>query len=94
MNETYCYSKQTYFDFWLNSLELREFLREDLQSAELILVELDRVSALSSKQIERALSEARSVEEFRRLVLGEQASKANIWFELERKLFGETKLYL
>ena len=94
VNETYCYSKQTYFDFWLNSLELREFLREDLQSAELILVELDRVSALSSKQIERALSEARSVEEFRRLVLGEQASKANIWFELERKLFGETKLYL
>ena len=86
MNETYCYSKQTVFDFWLNSLELKEFLREDLQSAELILVELDKTSALSLKQVERALSEARDAEEFKRLALEERAAKANIWFELERKL--------
>ena len=86
MNETYCYNKQAYFDLWLSSLELREFLRDNLKNAEVILIELDKTSALSLKQVERALSEARDAEEFKRLALEERAAKANIWFELERKL--------
>ena len=86
MNETYCYNKQAYFDLWLSSLELREFLRDNLKNAEVILIELDKTSALSLKQVERALSEARDAEEFKKLVLEERASKANIWFELEKRL--------
>ena len=95
MDEAYCYNKQIVFDFWLNSLELKEFLREDLQNADVILIESSRASTLSLKQVERALSEARDAEEFKKLVLEERASKANIWFELEKRLV-ETreKLYL
>ena len=93
MDEAYCYNKQTVFDFWLSSLELREFLREDLQNADVILVERDKASALSLKQVERALSEAKDAEEFKKLVLEERAAKANIWFELERKL-DETRTFI
>ena len=86
MRDTYCYNRKSTFNFWLNSLELREFLRDNLKNAEVILIELNKTSALSLKQVERALSEARDAEEFKKLVLEERASKANIWFELERKL--------
>ena len=92
IDSSYTYRRGVgYFDFWLNSLELKEFLREDLQSAELILIESNKASALSLKQVERALSEARDAEEFKKLVLEERASKADIWFELERKL-DETRI--
>ena len=86
MNSSYAYKKQDYFDFLLIFDELREFLREDLESAEVLLIEEGRVSALSLKQLERAVSEVSGVEEFKQLVLEEQAQKLNIWFELERRL--------
>ena len=86
MDETYCYSESVFFDFLLNTPELKEFLREDLQSAEVILIDLNKASALSLKQVERALSEAKDAEEFKKLVLEERAAKANIWFELENNL--------
>ena len=68
VNKTYCYSKQAYFDLWLNSLELREFLREDLKSAELILIERNKASAVSIKDVSAALEIAESVEEFIEMV--------------------------
>mgnify|MGYP001570425140 FL=1 len=68
VNETYCYSKQTYFDFWLNSLELREFLREDLKSAELIVIEENKVSAISLSDVSSALEIAENVGEFIEMV--------------------------
>ena len=86
MNSSYAYSKHSIFDFWQSSDELREYLRPELKSAEVILVEPNKASVLSLKQLERAVSEARSVEELQKLVLKEQSSKANIWFELERRL--------
>ena len=86
MNSSYAYSKHSIFDFWQSSDELREYLKPELKSAEVILVEPNKASVLSLKQLERAVSEARSVEELQKLVLEEQSSKANIWFELERRL--------
>ena len=83
---SYTYKKGDYFDFWQNSDEFREYLKPELKSAEVILVEPNKASVLSLKQLERAVSEARSVEELQKLVLKEQSSKANIWFELERRL--------
>ena len=86
MNSSYAYNKRSYFDFWQSSDKLREYLKPELKSAEVILVEPNKASVLSLKQLERAVSEARSVEELQKLVLEEQSSKANIWFELERRL--------
>ena len=86
IKSSYAYNRKKYFDFWLIFDELREFLREDLESAEVLLIEEGRVSALSLKQLERAVSEVSGVEEFKQLVLEEQAQKLNIWFELERRL--------
>lgn len=94
IDETCCYSECVFFDFLLNTPELREFLREDLKSAEIILIESNRASALSLKQVERALSEARDAEEFKKLVLEEQASRADIWFELERRLEAQTERHI
>ena len=92
MRETYCYNKRVCFDFWLNSLELREFLREGLQNADVILIEQDRASALSLKQVERALNRTKDVEEFKKLILEKQISRTSIWLELERRLFDEQKI--
>ena len=86
IDKTCCYNISFTFDFWLNTPELAEFLREDLKSAEVILVELNRASALSLKQVEKALSRTEDAEEFRRLVLEERATKVNIWFSLEDRL--------
>ena len=69
MNETYCYHKaRDYFDFWLNSLELKEFLREDLKSADVIVIEDDKASAVSLSDVSAALEIAENVEEFKEMV--------------------------
>ena len=68
MRETYCYNKRAYFDFWLNSLELKEFLREDLKSAEMIVIEGDKASAVSLSDVSAALEIAENVEEFEEMV--------------------------
>ena len=68
MNETYCYNRQIIFDFWLNSLELKEFLREDLKSAEMIVIEGDKASAVSLSDVSAALEIAENVEEFKEMV--------------------------
>ena len=71
MNETYCYNKQIIFDFWLNTPELREFLREDLKSAEMIVIEGDKASAVSLSDVSAALEIAENVEEFIEMVKAE-----------------------
>jgi len=86
MLSSYAYKKQGWFDFLVVSSELREYLKPELKRAEVILIEGGEASALSLKQLERAVSEARNVEELQRLVLGEQSTKMNIWIELERRL--------
>jgi len=90
MNSSYACKKQGWFDFWFDFLvvssELREYLKPELKRAEVILIEGGEASALSLKQLERAVSEVRNVEELQRLVLGEQSTKMNIWIELERRL--------
>ena len=94
MLSSYAYKKQGWFDFLVVSSELREFLWEELKRAEVILIEEDKTSALSLKQLERAVNKANSSEELQRLVLGEQSAKMNIWFELERRFSAETNNYL
>jgi len=91
MGSSYAYKKQDYFDFWLIFDELREYLEPELKRAEVILIERGKASALSLKQLERAVSEARSAEELQRHVLEEQSFKLNIWVELERRL-SETRI--
>ena len=68
MDKAYCYNKQAYFDLWLNSLELKEFLREDLKSAEIIVIERYKTSAVSIKDVSAALEIAENVEEFIEMV--------------------------
>ena len=68
MRETYCYNKQIIFDFWLNSLELKEFLKEDLKSADVIVIEGDKASAVSLSDVSAALEIAENVEEFIEMV--------------------------
>ena len=86
MKSSYANKIESYPDFWQNSDELREYLKPELKRAEVILIEGGEASALSLKQLERAVSEVRNVEELQRLVLGEQSTKMNIWIELERRL--------
>ena len=64
MNETYCYNKYVYFDLWLNSLELKEFLKDNLKSAEIIVIERYKTSAVSLSDVSAALEIAENVEEF------------------------------
>ena len=68
MRDTYCYNRKSTFNFWLNSLELREFLRDNLKNAEVVLIEQDKASAVSLSDVSAALEIAESVEEFIEMV--------------------------
>jgi len=68
MKSSYTYKKRDIFDFWQNSDEFREYLKPELKSAEVILVEQDRASALSLKDIRNVLEIAENVEEFIEMV--------------------------
>ena len=68
MNSSYAYNKRSYFDFWQSSDKLREYLKPELKSAEVILVELEKASALSLKDIRNVLEIAENVEEFVEMV--------------------------
>ena len=68
MNSSCAYNKQDWFDFLQNSDELRKYLKPELKSAEVILVEQDRASALSLKDIRNVLEIAENVEEFIEMV--------------------------
>jgi len=65
---SYTYKKGDYFDFWQNSDEFREYLKPELKSAEVILVEQDKASALRISDVRSALEIAENVEEFEEMV--------------------------
>ena len=68
MNSSYTYKKGDYFDFWQNSDEFREYLKPELKSAEVILVEPGKASALRINDVRSALEIAENVEEFVEMV--------------------------
>lgn len=72
MKSSYANKIESYPDFWQNSDELREYLKPELQSAEVILIEPDKASAVKIEDVSSALEIAENVEEFVEMV------KANI----------------
>jgi len=68
MRSSYVYKKRSYFDFWLISSEFSEYLRPELQRAELLVIEEDKASAVTVNDVSSALEIAENVEEFIEMV--------------------------
>ena len=67
-NSQYAYKKYGVFDFFVIEDEFREYLKPELKSAEVILVEQDKASALRISDVRSALEIAENVEEFEEMV--------------------------
>ena len=69
MNSSCAYNKQDgVFDFFVIEDEFREYLKPELKSAEVILVEPGKASALRINDVRSALEIAENVEEFVEMV--------------------------
>ena len=86
MKSSYAYKKQDYFDFLLIFDELREYLKPELQHAEMLLIEQDKASVVIVSDVRDALEIAKNVEEFRLVFSVRKEREANIWLKLERRL--------
>lgn len=85
-NSSYTYKNCYYFDFWFLWDEFREYLKPEFQQAEMLMIEKDKASVIKIEDVSSALEITNDVKEFQQLLLKKQASKINVWFELERKL--------